>query len=77
MIILHRLNGKEFVLNAEHIKFVESTPDTLITLAGNDEKFMVKESVSEVVQRVIDYKHKWLYCPPGSPPEGLPEHRED
>jgi flagellar protein FlbD len=73
MIILHRLNGKEFVLNAEHIKFVESTPDTLITLIGNDEKFMVKESVSEVIQRVIDYKHKWLYCPP----EGPPEHREE
>jgi flagellar protein FlbD len=64
MIILHRLNGKEFVLNAEHIKFVESTPDTLITLIATDEKLMVKESVEEVIQRTIDYKHKWLYCPP-------------
>lgn len=69
MIILHRLNGKEFVLNAEHIKFVESTPDTLITLIAGDEKFMVKESVDEVIKSVIDYKHKWLYCPPDGPPK--------
>ena len=64
MIILHRLNGKEFVLNAEHIKFVESTPDTLITMNTNDEKFMVKESVKEVINKVIDYKRQWLISPP-------------
>jgi len=63
MITLHRLNGKEFVLNAETIKFVEATPDTVITLS-NDEKFMVKEGVSEVIDRVIEYKRKWLWNPP-------------
>ena len=42
---MHRLNGKEFVLNADQIKFIESTPDTVVTLFGNDEKFMVKEGV--------------------------------
>jgi flagellar protein FlbD len=64
MITLHRLNGKEFVLNAEHIKFVESTPDTLVTLIFTDEKFMVSESVEEVIRRVIDYKRQWLREPP-------------
>jgi len=64
MIMVHRLNGKEFVLNAEHIKFVEATPDTLITMNMNDEKFMVKESVKEVIQKVIDYKRQWLISPP-------------
>ena len=64
MITLHRLNGKEFVLNAEQIKFIESTPDTLITLAHSDEKFMVKESVDEVIHKVIDYKREWMYGPP-------------
>lgn len=67
MIVLHRLNGKEFVLNAEQIKFVEATPDTMITLAG-DEKFMVKESVDSVVQQVIEYKRKWMFGPPESRP---------
>jgi flagellar protein FlbD len=64
MITLHRLNGKEFVLNAEQIKFVESTPDTVITMAAENEKLMVKESVDEVVRRVIDYKRQWMYGPP-------------
>lgn len=64
MIIVHRLNGKEFVLNAEHIKFVESTPDTLITMNINDEKFMVQESVKDVIQKVIEYKRQWLISPP-------------
>lgn len=64
MIMLHRLNGKEFVLNAEHIKFVEATPDTLITLTTSDEKFMVKESVEAVVNEVIEYKRRWLWSPP-------------
>jgi flagellar protein FlbD len=63
MITLHRLNGKEFVLNAEQIKFVEATPDTVITLAGSDEKFMVKEGVDEVVRKVIDYKRQWMFSP--------------
>lgn len=63
MITLHRLNGKEFTLNADAIKFVEATPDTIITLVTNDEKFMVKEGVEEVITRVIEYKRKWLWTP--------------
>jgi flagellar protein FlbD len=63
MITLHRLNGKEFVLNSDAIKFVESTPDTVITLVPGDEKFMVKESVEEVVKRVVEYKRQWLWTP--------------
>ena len=66
MITLHRLNGKEFILNAEQIKFVESTPDTVITLVPESEKFMVKESVDEVIRRVIEYKRQWMYLPPES-----------
>lgn len=63
MITLHLLRGKELVVNADQIKFVESTPDTLITLVQNDEKFMVRESPEEVVRRVIEYKRKWLWSP--------------
>ncbi len=54
MIKLTRLNGDEFVLNAELIRFVESRPDTFITLSNND-RFMVRESVEEVVKRSIAY----------------------
>lgn len=57
MIRLTRLNGKEFVLNAELIQALEETPDTVITLI-NHEKLVVKESVAEVTRRVIEYQRK-------------------
>ncbi len=54
MIQVTRLNGKVFVLNAEWIKFVEATPDTVITLT-QDEKVLVRETLEEVVRRVVAY----------------------
>ncbi len=54
MIKATRLNGMEFVINAEQIQFLEETPDTVITLL-NHEKIVVKESVDEVIRRVIEY----------------------
>ncbi len=54
MIALTRLNGKRFVVNAEHIRYVENTPDTMITLSTGD-RVMVQESIEEVVRRSIEY----------------------
>ncbi|NOX56309.1 MAG: flagellar FlbD family protein [Planctomycetes bacterium] len=55
MIKLSRLNGEEFVVNAELIRFIESRPDTYITLT-TDERFIVRESVEEVVKRTLAYR---------------------
>jgi flagellar protein FlbD len=55
MIRVSRLNGKEFVVNAELIQFVEETPDTVITLL-NHEKIVVREKADEVVRRVVEYQ---------------------
>ena len=54
MITLTRLNNKGFVLNAELIKTVEETPDTLITLTNGD-RIMVRETAQDVVDKAIDY----------------------
>jgi len=54
VISLTRLNGKRFVLNAELIRTVEETPDTLITLVSG-EHVVVKETLREVVDRVVEY----------------------
>ena len=54
MIRLTRLNGQPFVLNAEKIRFVESTPDTVVC-CDTGEKLMVKETLEEVMRRAIDY----------------------
>lgn len=55
MIQLTRLNGKCFVLNSDLIKFIESTPDTTITLT-NGEKLMVSESVESVLHASIIFR---------------------
>lgn len=54
MIALTRLNGQLFVMNAEKIRYIESTPDTLVC-CDNGEKLMVRETLTEVMRRAIDY----------------------
>jgi flagellar protein FlbD len=54
MITLTRLNGQAFVINAEKIRYLEQTPDTLVC-CDNGEKLMVKETLQEVIRRSIDY----------------------
>lgn len=54
MIALTRLNGQEFVINADKIRYVESTPDTIVC-CDSGEKLMVKETLQEVMRRAIEY----------------------
>ncbi len=54
MIRLTRLTGEPFVLNAELIRFIESRPDTFITLV-TDERLIVRESVDDVIAKSIEY----------------------
>jgi flagellar protein FlbD len=54
MITLTRLNGQAFVINAEKIRYVESTPDTVVC-CDTGEKMMVRETLAEVTRRAIDY----------------------
>jgi len=65
MIRLTRLNQKPLVLNAELIAYVESTPDTLVTLS-NGNRVHVRETVDQVVDRVIAYKARILQREPAS-----------
>ena len=54
MITLTRLDGSQFVLNAELIRTVEQTPDTTVRLTSG-EAYIVLESSEEVVRRSIEY----------------------
>jgi flagellar protein FlbD len=54
MIVLTRLNGQSFVVNAEKIRLVESTPDTVVC-CDSGERLMVKETLNEVIRRAIEY----------------------
>jgi flagellar protein FlbD len=65
MIQVTRLNGLTFHLDAEKVESVESTPDTVITLVGG-KTVMVRESVDEVVQRIIRYRRR-IHAPRACP----------
>ncbi len=62
MIRVTRLNGSEFIINAELIKFVESTPDTIVTLRDG-EKLVVKETPDEIVERAVGYARATRFLP--------------
>jgi flagellar protein FlbD len=59
MIQLTRLNNKVLMVNSDLIKFVEQSPDTLVTLITG-EKIVVLEKASEVLMRVIDFRRSVL-----------------
>ncbi|MDO8586196.1 MAG: flagellar FlbD family protein [Armatimonadota bacterium] len=55
MIKVRLMNGSQIVLNSDLIEFVESTPDTVISLS-NGKKLMVLETVADVVERILDFR---------------------
>ena len=55
MIRLTRINDTLIVLNVDLIEFVEANPDTLITTTTGH-KFLVKDTVDEVIGKVREYK---------------------
>jgi len=55
MIQLTRLNNQTFMVNSDLIKFVERSPDTVITLVTG-EKIIVRDSVEEVLMRILQFR---------------------
>ncbi len=70
MIKLTLYNDSDVIVNADLIELVERTPDTLVTLTTG-KKVMVKESVEDVVGKVIAYnrligRRRRLFGPRGN-----------
>lgn len=57
MIPVTRLSGEAYVINSDLIECIESTPDTVIRLTSG-KNFVVKESVDEIVDKIIQYKQR-------------------
>jgi flagellar protein FlbD len=55
MIKVTRINDRELVINADLIEFVESIPDTMISLTTG-KKIIVKETIDEIIGRVAGFK---------------------
>ena len=57
MILLTRLNNRPLVVNSDMIKFIENTPDTVITLVTG-EKIVVLETVAEVLEEILNFRRR-------------------
>lgn len=56
MITLHKLNGTEFMINAELIEALEPRgAETLVCLATGN-KYAVTEPAAEITKRVLQYR---------------------
>jgi flagellar protein FlbD len=55
VIRVTRLNGEQFALNPDLIERVEAHPDTVAFLVDGT-KYVVKESVDEVLQEIREYR---------------------
>ena len=55
MILLHRLKGEEFFLNADLIESIEALPDTAVTLVDG-RRFVVAERPEDVVALVTTFR---------------------
>jgi flagellar protein FlbD len=59
MIRLTRLNNQSIIVNSDLIKFVEQSPDTLLTLITG-EKIVVRENPEEILALVIIFRRSVL-----------------
>ena len=59
MINVTRLNRSSLVLNCDLIEFIESAPDTVITLT-TDRKITVQETVEDVIEKIRTWRRSLL-----------------
>lgn len=57
VILVTRLNGSQFYVNAELIRIVEGTPDTVISMIDGV-KLIVREAPDRVIERIILYRRQ-------------------
>jgi flagellar protein FlbD len=57
MIKVTRFQGKEFFLNSDLIEYIESNPDTVITLTTG-KKIVIKESPEEIVEKIKQFRQE-------------------
>jgi flagellar protein FlbD len=66
MIRVTRLNHTPLVLNADLIEYMETTPDTVITLTTG-QKIVVSETAEEVIGRVVEFRRSIMTVPATGP----------
>jgi flagellar protein FlbD len=57
VIALRRLNNEPIMVNPDLIEFLESTPDTVVTLTSGN-KLLVRDSMDEVREKIVEFKRR-------------------
>jgi len=57
VILVTRFDSSTFYINAELIRSIEHTPDTVITLTS-DYKIIVRDTAEQILDRIIQYQQK-------------------
>jgi flagellar protein FlbD len=56
------MDGRQLMINSDLIETIQSTPDTVITFMDG-KKLIVRDSVEDVVNRIIEFRHRVLTWP--------------
>jgi flagellar protein FlbD len=57
MIEVERVNGNKMLINPDLIKFIETTPDTVVTFTDG-EKIMLRTRPEDIVSMIVDFRKK-------------------
>jgi flagellar protein FlbD len=57
VILVTRFDGSTFYINAELIRSIEHTPDTVITLTS-DYKVIVRDTAEQILDRIVHYQQQ-------------------
>jgi flagellar protein FlbD len=57
MIEVERVNGNKMLINPDLIKFIETTPDTVVTFTDG-EKIMLRTLPDTIVKMIIAFRKK-------------------
>lgn len=57
MIILTKLNGKELMINEQHIETAKESPDTVITMTGGA-TYIVTEKLDDILEKILEFNRQ-------------------
>ncbi len=57
MIILTKLDGRQFLLNETYIETALETPDTVVVLE-NGNSYIVRETVGEIIAKTLEFNRE-------------------
>jgi len=58
MIEVERVNGHKMLINPDLVKFIESTPDTVVTFTDG-EKIILRTKPQEIIERIVEYRKSY------------------